>query len=174
MLCWLSLDTSSNTFACPWLSSSFSSWHLYAHDVQFQIHISRQVKFLSQFPFLYYALPIFLTKKFEAMLGTSFIQSLSISYWMHSIHHLIFPISKTLTFHFLWWSILTHFERSNNIIFIWILILSSFMHSQMPLQLLLIPHYSISFFKLSTIITQRLFGVKSVTPLLIIQRISKF
>ena len=73
MLCWLSLDASSSTFACPWLSSSFSSWHLYAHDVLFQIHISSQVKFLSQFPFCTMHCQSFLTIKFKTMPGTSFI-----------------------------------------------------------------------------------------------------
>ena len=48
------------------------------------------------------------------------------------------------------------------------------MHLPMHLQILLIPHYNIYFFKLSTITTHCIFDVKSVIVLLIIQRIFKF
>ena len=132
MLCWLSLDASSSTFVCPWLSYSLSSWHFHAHDVLFQIHISSQVKFLPQFHFCTIHCRSFLTKKLETVPSTSFIQRISLPYWTNSIHRSIFPLSKTLTIHFFRWFILIHLERSKNNIFIislcfsnvWILIRS--------------------------------------------------
>ena len=51
MLCWLSMNASSSTFACTRLSSSYSSWRFYAHNVLSLIYISSQAKILSQFLF---------------------------------------------------------------------------------------------------------------------------
>ena len=122
----------------------------------------------------------FLTKKLEIVPGTSFIWRISLNYWTQSIHRSWFPISKTLTFNFLQWIILTHFERSRKTYLsshlawatceYWYNL--SFMHLQMTLQLLLIPHYSISFLKLLTIINHHLFGAKLMMPLIFLQRIS--
>ena len=157
MLRWLSLDASSSTFTCPWLSSSFSSWHSLK---------SSQVSFSVSFYNMHCQF-FFLTKKLETVPGTNFIRRTSIPYWTHSIHRSMFIFPRRLLFSSFGDSFST-ILKDQRIIYLSYLIASatceywydlSLLISQMPLQLLLIPHYSISFLKLSNIIHHRLFGV---------------